>query len=93
MPIAEALITAGYRVLAKTYHPDQGGTHEQMTRLNLVVEHLRETVRSGERGRSRSSCPTSTTARSRPSTWRTSRKSGLTDETIRSRRSARSPRT
>jgi hypothetical protein len=45
MPLADALITAGYRVLTKQYHPDLGGDPRQMTLLNLVVDHLRGTIR------------------------------------------------
>lgn len=42
LPNAPAfVINAVYRTLAKKYHPDAGGTTEQMQRLNAAVEVLR----------------------------------------------------
>jgi hypothetical protein len=35
------LIDAGYRAMAKTLHPDMGGSHEDMTRLSTVRDELR----------------------------------------------------
>jgi hypothetical protein len=34
-------IEAGYRTLARTMHPDSGGSHEQMVELNLAMSGLR----------------------------------------------------
>lgn len=42
LPDAPAdVITAVFRVLAKQYHPDMGGSTEQMQRLNAAMEVLR----------------------------------------------------
>ena len=38
------LIEASYRVLARLYHPDRGGTHEAMQELNGAYAALRERV-------------------------------------------------
>jgi hypothetical protein len=38
---AEALVEMGYRVLAKSLHPDAGGSHEEMSKLNGAVTWLR----------------------------------------------------
>jgi len=35
------VVTAAYRALAKQYHPDRGGSTEQMQRLNAALEVLR----------------------------------------------------
>ena len=35
------LVRAGYRALAKIYHPDVGGAPETMRRLNRLMERLR----------------------------------------------------
>lgn len=35
------IINAGYKTLAMKYHPDVGGTNEQMKTLNASVEALR----------------------------------------------------
>ena len=40
-PVAEELITAGLKVLARKYHPDAGGNHEAMVRTNEVARLLR----------------------------------------------------
>jgi len=32
----------GYRILAKTFHPDHGGTNEQMAELNAAIAVLRK---------------------------------------------------
>jgi hypothetical protein len=42
--LANELITAGYRVLAARLHPDQGGSHAAMQRLNRVKHLLKESV-------------------------------------------------
>jgi hypothetical protein len=38
------LIDAGYRAMAKTLHPDMGGSHEAMTRLSTVRDDLRRGI-------------------------------------------------
>jgi hypothetical protein len=38
------LIRAGYRSVAKKYHPDLGGNPETMVRLNALMERLRQGV-------------------------------------------------
>ena len=38
------LIDAGYRAMAKTLHPDMGGSHDDMTRLTAVRDELRRRV-------------------------------------------------
>jgi uncharacterized coiled-coil DUF342 family protein len=38
------LIDAGYRAMAKTLHPDMGGSHEDMTRLSTVRDELRRRI-------------------------------------------------
>lgn len=43
-PIAERLVTAGYRALAKHLHPDQGGDGEQMRALNAAMSVLRQLI-------------------------------------------------
>jgi hypothetical protein len=35
------LIDAGYRAMAKTLHPDMGGSHDDVTRLTAVRDELR----------------------------------------------------
>jgi curved DNA-binding protein CbpA len=35
------VITAVFRVLAKKYHPDMGGSTEQMQRLNAAMEVIK----------------------------------------------------
>lgn len=37
-----ALVEAAYRVLTRECHPDVGGDHEAMVRLNAAIEALRE---------------------------------------------------
>lgn len=44
IPSAQAIISAGYRVLAAKVHPDMGGTNEAMRNLNLAAEWLRKVV-------------------------------------------------
>lgn len=41
-PVVRELVSAGYRSLAQRYHPDRGGRHEDMTRLNQAAEWLRK---------------------------------------------------
>ncbi len=38
------LVEASYRVLARLYHPDRGGTHEAMQAINGAYAALRERV-------------------------------------------------
>jgi hypothetical protein len=38
------LIDAGYRAMAKTLHPDVGGSHVDMTRLSTVRDELRRRI-------------------------------------------------
>lgn len=45
LPMAEEIVSAGYRKLAQVYHPDHGGEGQTMTLLNLAVEGLREWLR------------------------------------------------
>jgi hypothetical protein len=40
--VAHTLIAAGYRSLAQRYHPDHGGTHTDMLRLNEARRWLKE---------------------------------------------------
>ncbi|MDP2601893.1 MAG: DUF3820 family protein [Deltaproteobacteria bacterium] len=40
--VAEAVITAGVRALAKTHHPDVGGSHQAMVALNRCADWLRQ---------------------------------------------------
>lgn len=44
--VAEEIIGAGVRSLARRYHPDAGGSHEDMVRVNDAAEWLRRQVRS-----------------------------------------------
>ena len=44
--IVEALIRAGLRALAKRHHPDAGGRHEDMIRVNAAAEWLQAQTRS-----------------------------------------------
>ena len=41
MSLAERMVTAGYRALAREMHPDYGGTNDDMVELNKVVAALR----------------------------------------------------
>jgi hypothetical protein len=38
------LIDAGYRGMAKSLHPDMGGSREDMTRLSTVRDELRRRI-------------------------------------------------
>jgi len=42
--LAHRLIDIGYKVLSIELHPDKGGSHEAMLRLNEVRTHLRSAV-------------------------------------------------
>jgi hypothetical protein len=42
--LAHQLVDIGYRVLAARLHPDKGGSHEAMARLNNVRRRLKEAV-------------------------------------------------
>jgi putative quorum-sensing-regulated virulence factor len=41
---ARELVSAGYRALAREHHPDAGGDHGGMVRINLAHEALRALV-------------------------------------------------
>jgi hypothetical protein len=41
LELGQGDIEAGYRVLARTMHPDCGGSHEQMVELNRAMSGLR----------------------------------------------------
>lgn len=43
--VASQVIEQGYRALSKKFHPDVGGTHEEMVALNRVMEQLRSMVK------------------------------------------------
>lgn len=43
--VLDALITSGYRALAKQHHPDHGGDHTMMVAVTQAAEWLRATVR------------------------------------------------
>lgn len=43
--LVEELIGVGFRALARRYHPDAGGTHEQMISLTAAVDWLRARTR------------------------------------------------
>jgi hypothetical protein len=43
--VAESLIEAGRRSLARRSHPDVGGSHEEMLHVNDAADWLREQVR------------------------------------------------
>jgi len=47
LPVVEKLIRAGYLSLAKTCHPDVGGTVDAMREVNAAAELLRELVKRG----------------------------------------------
>jgi hypothetical protein len=42
--MAAQVIDVGYRHLAKTFHPDSGGEHDLMVRLNEVRDVLRKVI-------------------------------------------------
>jgi hypothetical protein len=44
--VAEALIGAGVRSLARKYHPDAGGSHQAMVCVNDAADWLRRQLRS-----------------------------------------------
>jgi hypothetical protein len=43
-PLLAELVRAGFRVLVRKHHPDVGGKHETMPRLNRLMERLRQEV-------------------------------------------------
>jgi hypothetical protein len=45
-PMVEAIITTGYRALARQHHPDHGGQTRSMQLVNAAAAWLRETVRA-----------------------------------------------
>jgi|KBSMisStandDraft_5_1062788.scaffolds.fasta_scaffold218765_3 hypothetical protein len=48
--VATEIVKAGFRTLAKTYHPDTGGTHEAMLVLKDTYEGLIKAVENGNFG-------------------------------------------
>jgi putative quorum-sensing-regulated virulence factor len=46
IPVAEAIISTGLRVLTREHHPDVGGKTSAMQKINLATEWLREAVRA-----------------------------------------------
>lgn len=46
--VAEELLSAGLRVLAKKYHPDLGGNAAEMVALNNCVDWFRSKLKGGE---------------------------------------------
>jgi hypothetical protein len=46
--VAIQIIKDGYRIASKHYHPDVGGTHEQMILMNETITVLREAIRQWE---------------------------------------------
>lgn len=40
--MAQAIIATDYHTLAQRHHPDRGGRHEEMTRLNQARDWLKE---------------------------------------------------
>jgi hypothetical protein len=51
--LAHAVIDAGLRFHAKRCHPDAGGSHEAMLRLNAVCDRLHEVVGDGRKRQTR----------------------------------------
>lgn len=45
VPIADELVTAGYRALTRRHHPDAGGNHRTMVLVNTAATWLRDAVR------------------------------------------------
>jgi hypothetical protein len=45
LPLADELITLGYRALTRRYHPDAGGDHRTMALVNTAATWLRDAVR------------------------------------------------
>jgi hypothetical protein len=43
--VAEDLVGSGYRALAKAHHPDRGGSHDAMIRVNEAAAWLRARLR------------------------------------------------
>jgi hypothetical protein len=50
--LAHSVIDAGRRFHAKRCHPDAGGSHEAMLKLNAVCDRLHEAVGDGRKRRS-----------------------------------------
>jgi hypothetical protein len=48
VPLAEQIITAGYRSLAQKHHPDRGGETRSMQRLNAAMSWLRASIAQAE---------------------------------------------
>lgn len=47
VPMMREIVEAGYKSMAKKYHPDLGGTVEKISRVNLAVELLRKALPKG----------------------------------------------
>jgi hypothetical protein len=45
--VASELVKAGFRTLAKKYHPDMGGTHNAMLVLKETYENLEKCIENG----------------------------------------------
>lgn len=43
--IADQIVNAGLRTLARRHHPDAGGDHSRMVMVNLCAEWLREQIK------------------------------------------------
>lgn len=41
-PVVHEIVSVGYRMLALKVHPDQGGDHKDMTKLNRAKDWLRK---------------------------------------------------
>lgn len=50
--MALEIIAAGYKSMARKYHPDVGGTHDQMLDLTATREHLEKNLSGGNTSRS-----------------------------------------
>ncbi|GEM_PF-4020295 len=50
--MAEEIIKAGYRQLTKKFHPDAGGSHDEMIVLKVTAEHLQASL-DGTKGSAR----------------------------------------
>jgi len=42
--VMREIVEAGFKAIARKAHPDAGGTHERMTRVNRAVEMLRKAL-------------------------------------------------
>jgi hypothetical protein len=39
------IVQAGYQVVSKKHHPDFGGTHDEMVKVNLAMEEIRRVLK------------------------------------------------